>query len=281
MSGKGWAEFVENTKFGVDVDAESVETPKPGTARVFNKLALRSKLHELRAPLRELDWVETAAVCVRGESVESRVAADPENDMVRETAFFDCAVRGAKRALKLLAKSGIKAYRPPDYYVEMVKSDAHMTRVKNQLLMRKRAMRVVAERRKMQKDKKYAKVLTPPTAPMCLSRIYIGLRCVCIVQQVYAARQQEKAAKKRANLAAIDAWKEGGARDEASLQKAIGGHLSTVSKQAGASANSKRIRKKNKFRDRRSRDKRNNMKKDAKIDAKLANKRKARKDGGF
>ncbi|MES1911565.1 MAG: hypothetical protein MHM6MM_003979 [Cercozoa sp. M6MM] len=200
--------------------------------------------------------VETAAVCVRGESVESRVAADPENDMVRETAFFDCAVRGAKRALKLLAKSGIKAYRPPDYYVEMVKSDAHMTRVKNQLLMRKRAMRVVAERRKMQKDKKYAK-------------------------QVYAARQQEKAAKKRANLAAIDAWKEGGARDEASLQKAIGGHLSTVSKQAGASANSKRIRKKNKFRDRRSRDKRNNMKKDAKIDAKLANKRKARKDGGF
>jgi rRNA-processing protein EBP2 len=44
------------------------------------------------------------------------------------------ALAAAREAIGKLEASGQKWHRPPDYYAEMVKSDEHMARVKQQLM---------------------------------------------------------------------------------------------------------------------------------------------------
>lgn len=44
-----------------------------------------------------------------------------------------------------------------DYYAEMVKSDAHMNRVKQQLVQEQKSISEAEERRKVREAKKYSK----------------------------------------------------------------------------------------------------------------------------
>ena len=56
------------------------------------------------------------------------------------------ALGAAQAAIHRFEKAGTKWQRPPDYYAEMVKSDQHMARVKEQLMHEQQHMEQADER---------------------------------------------------------------------------------------------------------------------------------------
>lgn len=71
-----------------------------------------------------------------------------------------------------MIKADVKWLRPEDYYAEMVKSDSHMARIKDQLMFEQKRIALADQRRKARDAKKFAK-------------------------QVQSARQQEKQSAKK------------------------------------------------------------------------------------
>ena len=48
--------------------------------------------------------------------------------------------------MERMQQAGVPWQRPPDYYAEMVKSDAHMSRIKDQLMYEQRQIEEAEER---------------------------------------------------------------------------------------------------------------------------------------
>ena len=72
-------------------------------------------------------------MCVTGEAgVEG--PEDINDDLARETHFYEQALSSANVAIKKLKDLGIAVKRPDDFYAEMVKSDEHMKRVRAELI---------------------------------------------------------------------------------------------------------------------------------------------------
>ena len=89
-----------------------------------------------------------------------------------------------ERGLELLAQNETKWKRPPDYYVEMVKSDKHMQRVKGALLQEKKRMKIVQQRKDNKVSRKFGK-------------------------QKGLTKQQTRKEREKANIEAINQWKKG------------------------------------------------------------------------
>ena len=60
--------------------------------------------------------------------------ADVNDDLARETHFYEQALGSANEAIRRLKELGVPVKRPRDYYAEMVKSDEHMKRVRAELI---------------------------------------------------------------------------------------------------------------------------------------------------
>lgn len=56
------------------------------------------------------------------------------------------ALAAAQNAIRRFEKAGTPWQRPPDYYAEMVKSDDHMAKVKQQLMHETQQMEAVEQR---------------------------------------------------------------------------------------------------------------------------------------
>ena len=81
-------------------------------------------------------WVDHLAV-----SGEAGVTGpeDINDDLARETHFYEQALNSANVAIKRLKDLGIAVKRPDDFYAEMVKSDEHMKRVRAELIFEQTA----------------------------------------------------------------------------------------------------------------------------------------------
>jgi len=77
--------------------------------------------------------------------------------------------------------------RPDDYFAEMLKSDAHMVRVRGKLLAEKERIEAVEARKKSQESRKFAK-------------------------QVQAEKAKERAAEKKATEESVTEWRKQRAR---------------------------------------------------------------------
>ena len=83
--------------------------------------------------------------------------------MIRSRRFltggysYKQALHGAQLAKSLAAKHNLPFTRPPDYFAEMVKSDAHMERIRQRLLDESAAIKRSEEKRKEREGKKYGK----------------------------------------------------------------------------------------------------------------------------
>lgn len=62
-----------------------------------------------------------------------------------------------KRAAIECNNIGIKWKRPDDYFAEMLKSDAHMEKLKSKLIFEKKRMETIETRKKQQQSKKFGK----------------------------------------------------------------------------------------------------------------------------
>ncbi|KAK4533189.1 hypothetical protein CCYA_CCYA16G4071 [Cyanidiococcus yangmingshanensis] len=108
---------------------------------------------------------------------------DLNHDQDRETYFRAVAALGAWRGYEWCAVHAIPTERPEDYFAEMIKSDVHMTRVRQSLLQERQRLHEIQRLRSE-----------------ALTRLEAKRR-----QREAAFRQQES---KRTGLAQIEQWKQ-------------------------------------------------------------------------
>ncbi|KAI9066816.1 eukaryotic rRNA processing [Trametes sanguinea] len=118
---------------------------------IDNKIALE-RIRSTIALDPSLPWTETLTVTYP-ESID----VDVEDDLNRELAFYKQALHGAQTARSLAQKHNFPFTRPADYFAEMVKSDAHMERIRQRLLDESAGMKRAEEKRKEREGKKFGK----------------------------------------------------------------------------------------------------------------------------
>jgi rRNA-processing protein EBP2 len=157
---------------------------------------------------------------VTGDTAIQEIVADVHDDLQREAAFYDGTLKGIKAAFGRLDALGMDYLRPEDYYAEMLKSDEHMSKVKDKLLFEKDKIVEKEDKRKQRDNKRLGK-------------------------KVQAEREQQKAIKKKSDLNSIKQWRsdrknqrggDGGAGGEAGLNEALSGTYQKAKAEAKKSA---------------------------------------------
>ncbi|KAL2211959.1 Ebp2-domain-containing protein [Sarocladium strictum] len=82
---------------------------------------------------------------------------DISDDLQRELSFYSQSLEAVRLARTKLLKEGVPFSRPKDYFAEMVKEDAHMEKVKAQLVQEATNKKAAAEARKLRDLKKFGK----------------------------------------------------------------------------------------------------------------------------
>ena len=80
-----------------------------------------------------------------------------DDDPVRESCFISHGLTSAIKGVSLLGSFGVLCERPPDYYAEMLKSDTHMSRIRDLLSRSKIEIRKRFQQRERKRQKKFRK----------------------------------------------------------------------------------------------------------------------------
>ncbi|GEM09760.1 rRNA processing protein [Rhodotorula toruloides] len=82
---------------------------------------------------------------------------DANNDLERELEFYKQSLWAAMHAESLFESADLPFHRPSDYFAEMVKTDAHMAKIRQSLLDEQAGMKASDETRKLRDAKKFGK----------------------------------------------------------------------------------------------------------------------------
>ncbi|KAL5524796.1 EBP2 [Sanghuangporus sanghuang] len=134
-------------------DAESVDEDVVPRQKIItnNKVALEQIRDTIKLDP-SLPWTETLTV-----TYPETINVDVNDDLNRELAFYKQALHGATTAHALAAQHSLPFTRPADYFAEMVKSDAHMERIRQKLLDESAQIKRSEAKRKEREGKKYGK----------------------------------------------------------------------------------------------------------------------------
>ena len=99
-------------------------------------------LSKYAADLCLADFVESLVV-VQGSAAQVK---DVDDDLKREVVFHDNALAAVKIARAQLDARGVPHVRPTDFMATMVKSDEHMARIKQKLLLEERKISAAEQR---------------------------------------------------------------------------------------------------------------------------------------
>lgn len=168
--------------------AKGESAPKPEKAQFFNKEGIESCIKQIALPS-DFHWIESLTVT----TAEPFVLENLNDDLKRESLFYEETLAGVKTALARMDEAGIPYQRPTDFYAEMVKPDSHMNRVKDALLREKKKMAVVQNRKQQREQQKMAK-------------------------QVQAERIKQKGAGKREAKATLEALKAKKGRNQTEMR---------------------------------------------------------------
>ncbi|KAF9234155.1 eukaryotic rRNA processing [Melanogaster broomeanus] len=138
---------LDNLEDGV-LDEDAVPKRK---VEVDNTHALR-RIRETIQLDAALPWTETLVI-----SFPETIEADVDDDLNRELAFYKQALYSADLARSLATSHSLPFTRPSDYFAEMVKSDAHMERIRARLLDERSGIKRSEEKRKEREAKKFGK----------------------------------------------------------------------------------------------------------------------------
>jgi len=151
-----------------EIDEDTNGAPlKPGKERpwINNKEGMEDKL---KGMTEETDWLERFDIVTDLSDVKIPGKEDKEeqkmitpgsiqDDFKREMMFYCQAQIAAKEALSKLRNLGVPTERPEDYFAEMLKTDAHMQKVRSKLLERKQGMEKSEKAKKQRQLKKIGK----------------------------------------------------------------------------------------------------------------------------
>ncbi|CAD5117134.1 DgyrCDS5942 [Dimorphilus gyrociliatus] len=143
----------------------------------INKIdGLKSKTEEFKK--KDLPWPErldlTVAPAMAPSAIKDQILDNPEDindDFKREMYFHRLAQAALVKGLPRLKAFNIPTKRPDDYLAEMAKSDAHMTRVRENLITKKLSLERSEKAKKLREMRKFGKQ---------------------VQQEVLAKRQKEK-----------------------------------------------------------------------------------------
>jgi len=119
-------------------------------------LALQSLAKELHL---NLPWIETQTI-VSQQTVDIK---DINNDLERELVFYKQALDAARLGKEKVLATGLPFSRPDDYFAEMVKSDAHMLKVRQRLLDEEQSIKASEDAKKQRELKKFGKKIQVET----------------------------------------------------------------------------------------------------------------------
>ncbi|TYZ59399.1 hypothetical protein PybrP1_001617 [[Pythium] brassicae (nom. inval.)] len=180
-------------------------------AGVYNREALAALAREWHAA-KPLAWVETLDTCAFPLELEN-----VHDDLKREVAFYNHSLASVRAARDRLQREGVAYKRPADYFAEMLKSDAHMAKVKDKLIYEQKKITAVEERKKSQAHRKVAK-------------------------EVQADKLKQRAVQKKETLDAVKQWKKrknsdknglGDDKDDAQLESIVAANNSNKRKRGG------------------------------------------------
>ncbi|GMF17777.1 unnamed protein product [Phytophthora lilii] len=169
-----------------------------------------------------LAWSETLDTCAVPLQLES-----VHDDLKREVAFYNNTLASVRLAKERLKKEGVAYKRPDDYFAEMLKSDAHMAKVKDKLIYEQKKITAVEERKKSQAHRKVAK-------------------------EIQAEKVKERNQQKKDTLEAVKQWKKrkgndkrGGLKDDddGELDNIIGGKRKHAGNDRGDASKKPRVNK--------------------------------------
>lgn len=155
---------------------EEVAQTEPAKNAIYNKEGLLEKLEDIAWP-ENADWIHKLSI-----DYELPGEVDVNDDLAREMAFYTQALDGTRQAFEKLQAMGLPFLRPPDYYAEMVKTDAHMLKIKGKLLVEKKKIEEAEERKKAREAKKIAK-------------------------EVQAHKNKERAKRKKEDIESVKKWR--------------------------------------------------------------------------
>ncbi|KAI4384732.1 hypothetical protein MLD38_002844 [Melastoma candidum] len=155
---------------------EDVKLDQPSKEAVYNREGLLDKLEDISWP-GNVPWIHRLSI-----DVEQQQEVDVNDDLARELSFYTQALEGTREAFGKFQSMGLPFLRPADYYAEMVKTDAHMVKVKGRLLAEKKKIEEAEERKKAREAKKLAK-------------------------EVQAQKQKERAKQKKEEIESVKKWR--------------------------------------------------------------------------
>lgn len=136
------------------------------------------------------------------ESLSSTITLDgplsPElanDDIKREERFAELATCAVHSGLSRLRQMQIKFRRPSDYFAEMAKSDAHMTKVKARMLHEKEKIETAQKNRNMRDIKKNRKKVRQTQLEQEQGKRQRANQEISTVERLRKNRLREKSAK--------------------------------------------------------------------------------------
>ncbi|EEB08267.1 rRNA processing protein Ebp2 [Schizosaccharomyces japonicus yFS275] len=164
-------------------DLEGLELEEDADIIRKRKLAINNTA-ALEAAVKRVEYPSNTTFVERMSvtSAEPVVVEDVEDDLKRELAFYKQGLDAVKIAFEKLRKANVPITRPSDYFAEMLKTDEHMEKIRQELIKEATAKKLSQEAKKQRELKKFGK-------------------------QVQFAKQEERAKQKRETMEKINALK--------------------------------------------------------------------------
>ncbi|KAM7543121.1 hypothetical protein Aperf_G00000000846 [Anoplocephala perfoliata] len=128
---------------------------------INNKALLNGCLNRMKKSLpwiERLDIVTEPAPPPRDTDLDNDVEKiDPNDDFKREALFYRVAQAAVLEAIPKLHALGIPTKRPNDYFAEMIKSDAHMVKVRENIVVNKKRLELREKARQLREQRKFGK----------------------------------------------------------------------------------------------------------------------------
>ncbi|KAK0392176.1 hypothetical protein NLU13_1674 [Sarocladium strictum] len=137
-----------------DLDEADKEDLIPHTRLTINNTsALLASLTRIALPTAPFSLHQS----VLSSAPTAESIPDISDDLQRELAFYSQSLEAVRIGRAKLIAEGVPFSRPKDYFAEMVKEDAHMEKVKAQLVQEATNKKAAAEARKLRDLKKFGK----------------------------------------------------------------------------------------------------------------------------
>ena len=123
---------------------------KTKTNNTYNKASLEQKIKDMG----NLDFLESMEI-----SEISLLVQDENDDIEREMAFYNHALAATHIGYDKLRRANIPVTRPNDYFCENIKTDAHMGKIKDRLILEEKKIQSFEARKNRDMNKKFNKKL--------------------------------------------------------------------------------------------------------------------------